>query len=69
MVAAVAEFTQTDPGMAGPTCLAMLAAAAGGRVQLQVRPGWREPVNLFTATVASPGERKSAVQAVMSAPL
>ncbi|HEV7149031.1 MAG TPA: DUF3987 domain-containing protein [Pedococcus sp.] len=69
MVAAVAEFTQTDPAMAGTTSLAMLAAAAGGRVQLEVRRGWREPVNLFTVTVAAPGERKSAVQAVMSEPL
>ena len=69
MVAAVAEFTETDPGMAGTTCLAMLAAAAGGRVKLEVRGNWREPVNLFTTTVAGLGERKSAVQAVMSAPL
>lgn len=69
MVAAVAEFTQTDAAMAGTTCLAMLGAAAGGRVLLEVRPGWREPLNLFTATVAGPGERKSAVQQVMSSPL
>jgi hypothetical protein len=69
MVAAVAEFTQTDPGMAGSTALAMLAACAGGRVEVEVRPGWREPVNLYIATVAGPGERKSAVQATMARPL
>jgi len=69
MVAGVAEFTQTDPAMAGTTGLTVLAAAAGGRAEVQVRPGWVEPVNLSTATVAGPGERKSAVQAVMTAPL
>jgi hypothetical protein len=69
MVQAVAHFTQTDAGMAGTTALGMLAAAAGGRVEVEVRPGWREPVNLFTATTAGPAERKSAVQAVMTRPL
>ncbi len=69
MVAAVAEFTQTDAGMAGTTALAMLAAAAGGRAEVEVRPGWREPLSLYTATVAGPGERKSAVQAAMTRPL
>ena len=69
MVAAVAMFTQTDPGMAGTTALGMLAAAAGGRVQIEPHDGWREPVCLFTVSVAGPGERKSAVQAVMVAPL
>jgi replicative DNA helicase len=69
MVTHLAEFTQTDPGMVGTSALSMLAAAAGGRCELEVRPGWREPLNLFTCTVAEPGERKSAVQAEMAAPL
>ena len=69
MVQAVAEFTQTDPGMAGTSVLGMLAACCGGRTEVEASPGWREPTNLFTATVARPGERKSAVQAVLSAPL
>jgi replicative DNA helicase len=69
MVTAVAEFTQTDPGMAGTSVLGMLAACCGGRVEVEPRPGWREPCNLFTATVARPGERKSAVQGVLSGPL
>jgi hypothetical protein len=69
MVTAVAEATQTDPAMAGTTALTMLAAAACGHAEIEVRAGWREPLTLMTATVAKPGERKSAVQAVMSAPL
>ena len=69
MVTHLAEFTQTDAGMVGTSALSMLAAAAGGRCEVEVRPGWREPLNLFTCTVADPGERKSAVHAEMSAPL
>jgi replicative DNA helicase len=69
MVAGVAEATQTDAGMAGSTALAVLAACAGGRVEVEVRRGWREPVSLYIATVAGPGERKSSVQATMSKPL
>lgn len=68
-VDAVSHFTQTAPGMAGTTAMAVLAACAGGRCELEVRPGWREPLNLFVATIAEPGERKSAVQATMVAPL
>lgn len=69
VIDAVATFTQTDAGMAGTTALAVLAAVAGGRVEVEVRPGWREPLCLYTVTAAVPGERKSAVQAVMTRPI
>jgi replicative DNA helicase len=68
-VAAVAEFTQTPPDLPGCLALACLSAAAGGRAVVEVRPGWREPVNLFTAVAMPPGSRKSAVFATMTAPL
>jgi replicative DNA helicase len=69
MVVALAEATQTDPAMAAVSCLSVLAAAAGGRAEVEPRRGWREPLCLFTATVARPGERKSAVQLTMCRPL
>lgn len=69
MVTAVAEATQTDPAMAGVSCLTVLAAAAGGAAEVEIRPGWRELLCLFTVTVAAPGERKSAVQAMLSDPV
>jgi replicative DNA helicase len=69
MVEAVAEATQTDVAMAAVTALTVLAAAAGGRTEVEARSGWREPLCLYTATIARPGDRKSAVQAMMSAPL
>lgn len=69
MVAAVSTATQTDPAMAGTSALAVLAACAGGHAEIEVRTGWREPLCLYTATVAGPGERKSSVQAQLTAPL
>lgn len=68
-VAAVAEFTQTPPDLAGCVALAALSTAAGGRATVEIRPGWREPVNIFTAVAMPPGSRKSAVFAAMTAPL
>ncbi|MEP7021167.1 MAG: YfjI family protein [Pseudonocardiales bacterium] len=68
-VIALAEATQTDPAMAATTVLTVLAAAVGGRCEIEVRPGWREGLNIFTATVAGPGERESAVQAELTRPL
>lgn len=68
-VQAVAEFTQTPPDLAGCVALAALSTAAGGRACVEVRPGWREPVNLFVVVALPPGSRKSAVFAAMTAPL
>ncbi len=69
MVAAVSEATQTDPAMAGTSALSALAACTGGHAEVEVRAGWREPLCLYTATVAGPGERKSAVQHAMVRPI
>ncbi len=68
-VLAVSEFTQTPHDLAGSVALACLSTAAGGRAIVEVRPGWREPVNLYTVVALPPGSRKSAVFATMSAPL
>lgn len=69
MVAAVAEHTQTDPAMAATSAISTLAACVGGRVEIEVRHGWTEPLCLHTASVSAPGERKSAVQAAMVKPV
>jgi hypothetical protein len=55
--------------MAGAVFLGVLAAAAGGHAQVSVRPGWSEPVNLFTVAIAEPGTRKSAVFGALTEPL
>ena len=69
MVRAVAEFTQTPLDLAGSLALAALSTAAGGRAEVEVRPGWREPTNLYTVVILPPGSRKSAVFAAMIAPI
>jgi replicative DNA helicase len=69
MVGGIATETQTPPDIPGTVALSALSAAAGGRVMLQVRAGWDEPVNLYTAAVAEPGTRKSAVYRALTAPL
>ena len=69
MVHAVTEFHQTPPDLAGSIALAVLSAAAGGRVSVEVRPGWIEPVNLFVVVALPPGSRKSPVFKALSAPL
>lgn len=69
MVEDVAGVTQTDPAMAGTAALTVLAACTGGCAEIEIRADWREPLNVFMATVANPGERKSAVQRMMVSPL
>lgn len=69
MVQAVAHATQTDPAMAATSALSVLAACAGGHAEVEIRRGWREPLCLYTVTVAGPGERKSAVQAALTRPV
>ncbi|MCF7553777.1 YfjI family protein [Pseudonocardia sp. WMMC193] len=69
MVLAVAEFTQTPLDLPGCLALAALSTAAGGRADVEIRPGWREPLNLYTVVAMPPGSRKSAVFAAITAPL
>jgi replicative DNA helicase len=69
MVHAVAEATQTDPAMAGTSALSALSACTGGHAEIEIRRGWREILVIQTATIALPGERKSAVQMMMVRPI
>jgi len=69
MVSGVAMETQTPADLPGVVYLAALSAAAGGRALVIARPGWTEPVNLYTAVVLAPGSRKSAVFREMTAPI
>jgi hypothetical protein len=49
--------------------LGVVAASCGGKVEVEVKPGWTEPVNIFLIVVLDPGNRKSAVFASATAPL
>ena len=69
MVNAVAEATQTDPAMSATSALSALSTGTGGHAVIDLRSGWREPLNLYTVAIAEPGERKSAVQQSMVSPI
>ena len=68
-VAAVATATQTPPDLAGMLALAVLATVAAGAVEVEPRPGWREPLCLFVAVGMDAGARKSAVFTAMTRPV
>jgi replicative DNA helicase len=68
-VSAVATATQTPPDLAGMLALAVLATVAAGAVEVEPRPGWREPLCLFVAVGMDAGTRKSSVFAAMTRPV
>ncbi|MEZ0490789.1 YfjI family protein [Kineococcus sp. TBRC 1896] len=61
--------TQVPSALVGGLVLGALAVVAGGRAELQIRPGWREPLNVFVAPVLPPATRKSPVFKAVLAPL
>jgi replicative DNA helicase len=68
-VAAVATATQTPPDLAGMLALAVLATVTAGAVEVEPRPGWREPLCLFVAVGMDAGARKSAVFTALTRPV
>jgi replicative DNA helicase len=68
-VTELAEFTQTPVDLPAVVILSVLSAACGGHAVVDVRPGWTEPVNLYTAVALPPGSRKSPVHSLLTAPV
>jgi hypothetical protein len=68
-VAAVATATQTPPDLAGMLALAVLATVAAGAVEVEPRPGWREPLCVFVAVGMDAGARKSSVFSALTRPV
>ncbi len=68
-VEAESHATQTPADLAGLLAMAVCSACIARRVVVEPRAGWREPVNLFTAVLLEPGNRKSAVFADAMKPL
>jgi hypothetical protein len=60
-VEAESHATQTPADLPALLALAVCSVGIARRVVVEPRPGWREPVNLFTAVLLEPGNRKSAV--------
>lgn len=68
-VEAEATATQTPVDLAAMLALSVVAAACAKKVIVQVKTGYHEPVNIFTVTSLSPGNRKTAVFAATTKPL
>jgi replicative DNA helicase len=68
-VAAIATATQTPTDLAGMLALAVLATVAAGAVEVEPRPGWREPLCLFIAVGMDAGTRKSGVFTALTRPV
>ena len=63
--AAVAEHSQTSPDMASVIGLGVLSVCLQGKYQVEGTPGYTEQLSLYTAVIASSGERKSGVMRPM----
>lgn len=60
---------QTPDDLAGILTLGVLATACATTVEVEVRPGYREPLNLFAVVALPPANRKSVVFSAVTAPL
>jgi hypothetical protein len=68
-VEAEATATQTPVDLAAMLSLSAVAACCAKKVVVQMKEGYVEPVNLFTATALPSGNRKTAVFAAVTKPL
>lgn len=68
-VRGLARETQTPVDLAALLTLSVCAGALAGKVRVQARPGWTEPLNLYTVSAMNPANRKSAVFSATCAPL
>lgn len=69
MTAARAENLQTAGDMFGTNLLAACAICLQGKFFINPKPGWLEPMNLYTVTIARPSERKSPALRVIAKPI
>ena len=65
-VESVAESLQVPVDMPSVIALSVIALCVQGRFVVNPTPGWIEPLNLYTATIAQPSERKSPVLSAMT---
>lgn len=69
MTAAMAENLQTAGDVFGTNLLAACAICLQGKFSVNPKPGWLEPLNLYTVTIARPSERKSPALRVIAKPI
>ena len=64
-----AEHTQTAIDMSAMNVLGVVATAVQGQFQIEVKPGYVEPLCIFALIIAKPAERKSGVHQLTTAVL
>ncbi len=69
MVVAVSDATETPIELAALQGLAVLSACVQRTFIIQVKPGYTEPLSLWTLTALESGNRKSTVMHTMASPL
>jgi putative DNA primase/helicase len=66
---AAAESIQVSVDAVVMLVLAVGGAALAKRIEIEPKPGWREPVNLFVVVAMPSGERKSSLFRLVTQPL
>ncbi|MCM1061780.1 MAG: YfjI family protein [Eubacterium sp.] len=64
-----AKTLQVHSDMPSALTLSVLAACVQGKTKISITPEWQEELSLYTAVIAEPGERKSAVFSALTAPI
>lgn len=68
MVKAVSAFTETPYELGAGLSMAAVAACVAGKYEVQIKPGYREPLNIMTGVALETGNRKTAVVKEIFAP-
>lgn len=69
MATAAAENLQVAVDMAAVAELAIISLCVQGKFIINPKPGWLEQLNLYTAIVARPSDRKTPVLSLLSRPV
>lgn len=65
----ISTALQVHTDMPSALSLSVLAACVQGKTKISVTPEWQEELSLYTAVIAEPGERKSAVFSALTTPI
>ncbi len=69
LVKAISDTFQVPLDFVLPIACSVIATATRGKIKLQIKADWQEPLSLFTAPLLEPSNRKSAVIAFLTKPL
>lgn len=69
IVVEVARATETPPELAAGMGLAVVATCCQGKIRIEPKPGYWEPLSLYTVTALDSANRKTGVTSTMTEPL